>query len=123
MLWCLYYDSYSKITLKKTAIYCLAYGAVIYRNISYRNPCKVMRIVWPGACQYTALKTAIPRKMNETIHSLIFTLIWVKSKRSNEGLPSLSARALLRRWAHLLSGVTTLDVFHKQVICFASSYP
>ncbi len=41
--------------IRNIPIYRLAYSIAMYRNISYRNPCIVMRIVSPDSCQYTAL--------------------------------------------------------------------
>ncbi len=41
--------------IRNIPIYRLAYNIAMYRNISYRNPCIVIRIVSPDSCQYTAL--------------------------------------------------------------------
>ncbi len=41
--------------IRNIPIYRLAYSIAMYRNISYRNPCIVIRIVSPDSCQYTAL--------------------------------------------------------------------
>ncbi len=44
--------------IRNIPIYRLAYSIAMYRNISYRNPCIVIRIVSPDSCQYTALQKA-----------------------------------------------------------------
>ncbi len=41
--------------IRNIPIYRLAYSIAMYRNISYRNPCIVIRIISPDSCQYTAL--------------------------------------------------------------------
>ncbi len=41
--------------IRNIPIYRLAYSIAMYCNISYRNPCIVIRIVSPDSCQYTAL--------------------------------------------------------------------
>ncbi len=40
--------------IRNIPIYRLAYSIAMYCNISYRNPCIVIRIVSPDSCQYTA---------------------------------------------------------------------
>ena len=40
---------------KRNSIYRCSYSIAIYRNISYRCPCIVIRIVSPDSCQYTPL--------------------------------------------------------------------
>ncbi len=47
--------------IRNIPIYRLAYNIAMYRNISYRNPCIVIRIVSPDSCQYTALPYTIQR--------------------------------------------------------------
>ncbi len=65
--------------IRNIPIYRLAYSIAMYCNISYRNPCIVIRIVSPDSCQYTALhERHLVIGMKEE-----FRLIWVhKEQRS-----------------------------------------
>ncbi len=51
-------------------IYRLAYSIAMYRNISYHNPCIVMRIVSPDSCQNTALLLRADHLLKRTIRVL-----------------------------------------------------
>ncbi len=57
--------------MEKKAIYCLAYGTVIYRNISYCNPCIMICIALPHSCRCTALFVLLDWSMLSTENNVI----------------------------------------------------
>ncbi len=75
--------------IRNIPIYRLAYSIAMYRNISYRNPCIVIRIVSPDSCQYTAL--IYTHTHTHTAVQKIFSVIYFSDANQNFHQPLQSS--------------------------------
>ncbi len=85
----------------------LAYSIAMYRNISFRNPCIVIRIVLPDSCQYTTLMLILSTQrvvLHPSYLQKVFSFIrFIKEKYSFTILSKNSSAPGGMPWAELKS--------------------
>ncbi len=96
--------------IRNIPIYRLAYSIAMYRNISYRNPCIVIRIVSPDSCQYTALVSV------ELL--IVFSLLRrVHLQHSVHNAIRLGEQQLPQQCRYVRVSDPTLDTLHTLPLC------